>query len=188
MTLRENPSTKGPALQYSNAPSTLFPPVGGYYVQDAAPTGAADKALWFRTAAPQKWFVRDFAAARWYAAETLTWDSNRNGTMAGGEWLGRHRINALSSSSRGSLWPFAVHWYGLIASSTSTPSIGSSVDFNIGGSDVATVPWDGADAVIPLSVDIVAEALDPHRAEVNFSLGTPPENPQLFAFGREVVV
>lgn len=158
------------------------------WAAQASPPGSpSDGDVWFRTTAPQKLFVRVAADSRWYAMESILLTFNRNGTMAGGEWMGHHRINALSAASRGITFPFTIQWYSMEITSTTVPDSSASVDLRIGGSDVHTINWDGSNNNEQENIDEVQSTTQSIRAQLNYSSGTAPANPHVILLGREYV-
>jgi hypothetical protein len=157
----------------------------GFPVQGTNPTPVASR-IFVRTTSPEKMFIYNSTDARWYAMETILLDFNRGSTIADTNWLGRHRINAMSSSSRGSKFPFKVQIFSMAIQSTTVPAATCSVDLSIGGVDQHTISWDGAANYIQEDINEIAAADTAIRAQVNVT-GTAPANAWCILLCREYI-
>lgn len=156
------------------------------WVSGVVPGSPSDGQAWYRTAAPAKLFVYSGTDSRWYATESILVDFNRNGTASDTDWLGRHRINALSSTNRAMKFPFKIQIYSMAINSTTVAAATCSVDLRIDGSDEHTISWDASNNYIQEDINEVVAADTGFRCQVNVT-GTAPANVQVILMCREYV-
>ena len=155
------------------------------------PGSPVDGQFWTRTSLTGKkktLFIYDSADGIWYAQDGCLLTMNRSDApSANGDWLGMHRVNALSAQSRAVRFNRNMYWHSATIEAVNTPSATMSVTIEIGGSDVHTISWDGVNGDISESISEYQTQGDGIRAYVTVGAGTAPNVVQLFLEGQEYV-
>lgn len=157
-----------------------------------APTSPVDGEFWTRSVLSggkkKTLFIYDAIDGVWYAQDGVHLSMNRNSVpSSNGDWLGMHRLNALSSQARAVRFNRNIYWHSASIAATNTPSATMGVVIEIGGSDVHTISWDGVNGDISDDIAEFQAKGDGIRAYVTVGVGTAPDNVQLFLEGQEYV-
>ncbi len=158
-----------------------------------APLSPSNGDAWYRTTGKRKLFIYNGSVSpgRWEAQESIMINGSRlDNPASNGDWIGFHRINALSANGRGWILPFDALIFSMGIASNASPNLGThSVDLRVDSADVHTVSWpnDGSDNYAEETTDLVIGAEAPFRCQINVGTGTAPSLVRVFLMCREVV-